>query len=241
MGQLVNYINSIEISSLCDNQCQYCPAKDQGQYRPTGLMTMETFERTLAWVKHFCKQGTQRELNLFGVGEPTLNPHLVDMVREARRELPFDQIIHINTNGNNMTESLARALIDAGITSIDITGHDPYIAARTIRILRSTGIKGQLSIDPITQPNNWAGQVDWFAPDYSYPCQWLDRGQVMVMSDGRINTCCIDAFAKQVIGTVDDNVPDLETEPGEVCSKCHHIVPARLYLRGDIEHANHCA
>ncbi len=223
-------INSIELSSLCDNACPYCPASIQGQHRETGLMSMDTFDMALEWVAHFVKKGTQMELNLFGVGEPTLNPHVVEMVRKARHIMPLRLPVHFNTNGNTMTEELARDLKDAGITNIDITGHDPLSTARTIRIFKKVGIVGQVSVDFMTQPNNWAGQVDWFEPDYRYPCPWLHRGQIMVMSNGDITACCIDAFGKGIIGHISGNLEDMYLVPFEVCKGCHQDVPESMKL-----------
>lgn len=220
-------INSIEISSLCDNACDYCPAPDQGQHRETGLMEHAVFEQAIGWVRKFAQAGTQRELNLFGVGEPTLHPALVDFVAYAREHLPARQRLHLNTNGNRMTIELARALKGAGIDSVDITAHKARAAARTLRIFRAAGIAGRISIDPITAPNNWAGQVDWFAPDYfkgaGMECPWLRRGQVMVMSSGAVTRCCIDAFGRGVCATLDDDLAAVDLKPFDLCRDCHHI------------------
>ncbi len=224
----ISTINSIEISSLCNLKCQYCPASAQKEYRDVGLMDMETFKRAIIWVQYFADRGTQLELNLFGVGEPLLNPQIAEFVRIARVHVPMSREVHLNTNGIFMTREMGLKLKDAGISSIDITGHDPYHSAKTIRILRDLGIPGQLSIDPIVRPNDWAGQVDWFESEFRYDCPWIYRGQVMVMSDGSVTVCCIDAFAKGVLGSVKDDLAELEVEAFELCKSCHHDVPERI-------------
>lgn len=221
----ITTINTIELSSLCDNRCEYCPAKDQGHHRPIGLMDMDTFASALHWVRHYADRGTQRELNLFGVGEPTLHPQVAEMVRMARQTLPQHLPVHLNTNGNTMSEELAWALKDAGITAIDITGHNHRSTAKTIKILKKVGIPGNVSYDFALHPNNWAGQVEWFEPDYSYPCPWLHRGQVMVMSDGRVTRCCIDAFATGILGHVMFNLDMIEVTPFALCKNCHQTTP----------------
>lgn len=228
--QQITTINTIEISSICDFKCPYCPAQAQKKHRDTGFMTWEVFEATIDWCKHFCVKGTQKEINLFGVGEPTLHKDLIKFIEYARKKLPFRQILHINTNGNTMTERLARELKRAGLNHIGITGHKPHPIAKTIRICQDVGLEFHLSFDPILQPNNWAGQVDWFEPRYSYPCHWLDTGQIMVMSNGDVTTCCIDAFARGKFGTIFDDLTELRTRPHEVCRNCHHIVPERMRL-----------
>jgi sulfatase maturation enzyme AslB (radical SAM superfamily) len=193
-------------------------------------MQIATFEKTIEWVVKFCKDKTQLELNLFGVGEPTLHPKVVQFVAYARQMLPFQHDIHLNTNGNTMTEELAKSLKDAGITAIDITGHDHYATAKTIRIFRNLQIAHRVSYDFVIAPNNWAGQVDWFTPEYNAgPCPWLCRGQVMVMSNGDVTTCCIDAFGKNILGNVfDDDLSELDVKYSELCKSCHHTVPDAL-------------
>ena len=225
----ITTINTIETSSLCDNLCEYCPAPIQGKHRETGFMKWETFTKAIEWVKHFCNERTQQELNLFGVGEPTLHPDIVLMVAWARNNLPFRQKIHLNTNGNTMTLELAKRLKSAGITAIDITGHDARATAKTIRLFRQVGIDGQISMDFMTRPNNWAGQVDWFHPDYhkvnGMDCPWLGKGQAMVMSNGDITTCCIDAFAQGVFAHVLNDITDKELQAHQLCHACHHTIP----------------
>ncbi len=235
----ITTINTIELSSICDNHCQYCPAQKQREYRDCGFMARDVFEKAIGWVKHFCNTGSQLELNLFDVGEPCLHPDLVEYVKYAREALPFRQNLHLNTNGNTMTLELAKQLKQAGITAIDVTMHDAHAAAKTIRYLKQAGIDGRLSVDFVTVPNNWAGQVDWFAPEYHKAklpdnvCPWLARGQVMVMSNGDVTHCCIDAFAQGVFATVDDNLPQLEVEEMPLCSKCHHLTPGEYRLLAD--------
>lgn len=221
----ISTINSIEVSSLCDNSCVYCPCKDQGKYRSTGLMSMEVFERAIYWASVFSRRGSQLELNLFGIGEPTLHPELVAMVSYARAEMPFKHTLHLNTNGNRMTEELAGQLKDAGISEIDITGHDHFATAKTIRIFRKLRIPFKVSHDFVVNPNNWAGQVDWFSPEYAAgDCPWLYRGQVMVMSDGSVTTCCIDAFGRNIMGTIFDDLDKMEVNESPLCLSCHHKV-----------------
>lgn len=224
----ITTINSIEVSSLCNNKCQYCPAPLQSSYRKTGLMDMDIFKKALEWVLYFSRRGTQQELNLFGVGEPTLNPDLVEMAAMAKRHLSVNKPLHLNTNGVLMTPQLAMDLKKAGVDKIDITGHDHYITARTVKIFKKIGMPSTVSYDFAISPNNWAGQVDWFEPDYRYPCPWLGRGQIMVMSTGDITTCCLDAFGRGIFTNVNENIALAELKPFDTCSSCHHIVPEKI-------------
>jgi len=192
-------------------------------------MTWEIFEKTVEWIKVLCEKGTQREVNLFGIGESTLHPELVAMVKYAREKIPFRIPLHMNTNGILMTKELAIGIKEAGINHVDITGHDHYHTAKTIRIFREVGIVGELTYDFVTRPHDWAGQIDWFKVDKTFydpgVCPWLGNGQVMVMSDGNITKCCIDAFGQGIMGTIFDDITTFEMLPFELCKKCHHTIP----------------
>lgn len=228
MTQL-NTVNTIETSSICDNSCQYCPAKEQAKHRDVGFMTMATFEKALDFVRYCSNKGTQKELNLFGIGEPLLNPDIITMVKKARECLPMSRPVHLNTNGNNLTENIAFKLKAAGLDEMDLTGHNHFVTAMAIKTLKKAGIPGRLSYDFVTQPNNWAEQVDWFAPDYSYPCPWLHNGQVMIQSNGDIVCCCIDAFATNVVGNVHESDPaKIELKPFDLCRNCHSEPPKSI-------------
>lgn len=231
----LNTVNTIETSSICDNSCPYCPYPEQHKHRKTGFMTMETFNAALEFVRFCVKKGTQQELNLFGVGEPTLNPLLPEMIRTARGVLPLSKAVHINTNGNTMTRELALKLKEAGLTACDVTIHPTISEAKlrrvteTLRIFKKVGMSGQISMDGVLQPNNWAGQVDWFEPDYEYACPWLHKGQITIQSDGGITPCCFDAFAQGVIGSVFVSRPDqLDIKEFNLCKTCHQKPPRSI-------------
>jgi len=75
-------IRSVEITSRCNLACRYCLHPIMP--RPKLDMTEAIWERVKAWVQHFVDAGTQGEINLAGVGEPTLHPHLARYCLEMR-------------------------------------------------------------------------------------------------------------------------------------------------------------
>lgn len=219
-------IMNVEVSALCNLNCVYCMAPTQGAFRRTGLMPMDVFEKVMGWVKYFVQQGTQTELNLFGTGEPLMHPELPRMVQMARKVLPLCLPVHINTNGGLMTEELAWKLKMAGISQIDITGHNHLFTARTIRLLRKLKIEFRVTYDFTLLPNNWAGQVDWYESEVTYPCPWLYRGQLYAAWNGDILQCCFDAKASNVLGSIMKHTPDeIIVKPFDLCKKCHQTVP----------------
>jgi len=217
-------INSIEVSSICDNKCPYCPAPTQMEYRSIGNMSLETFKKALLWVDYFVKQGSQRELNLHGIGEPTLNPDLVEMIHLAREVTPGQ--INFNTNGNHMTEALALKCKLAGISTINVTGHDARMTMEAIKAIKRADIPVFSNQDFATAPNNWGGQVDWTPKvDYTLRCNWLYVGQVFVMWDGRVSRCCLDARGDGVFATLDEDISEFDLTPFVLCKDCHHERP----------------
>src|SRR4030066_10630 len=136
----VSTIMNVEVSAICNLSCPYCMSPTQANYRSVGLMNSDYYTRVIECVQKFVKRGTQTELNLFGIGEPLMNANLVSYVKQARDALPLCIPIHINTNGGMLTLELARSLQKAGITQIDVTGHNPLWTARALRILRSLKI-----------------------------------------------------------------------------------------------------
>jgi len=219
----VTTVNSIELSSRCNYSCEYCPAKDQGKHRKTGLMPMETFKKAIEFIKYFSDKGTQKEVNLFGVGESLLNPDLIEMVKIARENLSAAMPVHLNTNGGLMTEKIANDL-DNYLDQLDITAHKARDAITAYQICRGHKYKLGMSIDFLTQYNDWAGQVDWFKSEQKYECPWLRDGQAFIMSDGNISTCCFDAFARGIIGNVFDSDPsELTVQPFKLCETCHQL------------------
>ena len=222
----VRTVTNVEVSSLCNRSCDYCPAPDVHKHRYAGVMSQDVFEATMEWVNHFAKDGTQGQLNLFGVGEPLLNKNIVSFVRKAREAMPMFGHIRINTNGKLLTPELADDLKEAGITDIHVTDHDARVTVRALRILRDAGIHHMTNRDFVNGANNWAGQIDWTPQiDYKLKCPWINRGEVMVMADGDVTRCCLDAFGEGVIGNVlIDDVSEMNVTRFSLCEPCHHTI-----------------
>jgi len=218
-------IYSIELTNKCDNACVYCPQPAQEQNgRATGFMDKDTLESALEWVNQFALNGTQSEVYLSGMGESLLHPKVYDYIKLARASLPMRVKIKLNTNGNSMTFGVARMLKDCGIDGITISDHKAKSTAVSIIVLKEVGIPFSVSRGAVLEPHNWAGQVNWHKADYTFPCTWQHNGMASVLYDGRISSCCIDAFGKGVIGHVDDAIDKVEQKPFSLCGACHHEI-----------------
>jgi len=230
--QKIGCIKNLEVSSICNLSCPYCPCSGQGEHRPVGLMEWPTFEQTLKLLEIFVKKGTQRELNLFGVGEPFLHPRYIEMVKRCRTIMPRYLCLRTNTNGILADEELIRKILDAGVDAIDVTDHDAFIAMKTVGLfnklrLEYPKVQFGYSRDAIIRPNNWGGLINWTPEDYRSRvlCPWLKNGQVMVMSNGDITRCCQDAYSRGILGTVWDDSLEIIHTPYIQCNTCHEDVP----------------
>lgn len=100
----------LELTSACNFRCLQCPVGNLSMTRPAQFMDAAVFESI---VKQCALHGTA--LRLIGWGEPLLHPEVVRFVALARAN---GLLVHINTNASRITPELARALCQAGLSSI---------------------------------------------------------------------------------------------------------------------------
>lgn len=217
----IQAIHQIEITSRCNLKCSYCPSPNLG--RPKMDMDLTTFFRALDWVKHYVSIGQQDELNLAGIGESTIHPDFISFLAQARLVMGDKKIIFA-TNGIQITDEQVREMAYYK-PEVWVSLHQPKKAAEAVSLYRKYGLLKGVSIDPAVNANDWAGQVKWKTDDPgNMACQWLRSGKVMVMSDGRITTCCLDATGAGVIGHVDDAIGSLQSKPYSLCKTCHQEI-----------------
>lgn len=220
----VTSLHQIEITSRCNLTCSYCPSPKLK--RPKVDMDLQTYRRALEWVSYYVSRGTQGELNLAGIGESTMHPDFIEYVALARAAVGPGGRLVLATNGLLITEEMAKALVPYN-PRMWVSLHRPEKAGPAVEILKEYGLINGVSSDPSMSAINWAGQVDWHvsAPPGSQ-CDWLAAGWVMVMADGRLTTCCLDASGAGVVGHVNDPLGGAEVAPYGLCSGCHLKVPA---------------
>lgn len=234
----IESIHQIEISSSCNLRCVYCPSKDLdkpiadgGSGRPKEDISRENFERALEWAMHFHAVGTQGELALTGLGEALLHPEFVDLVRLAREALPANPIT-FSTNGILLTEELCAALAPYR-PLVYVSLHRPEKAKGAVDAAKRHGILAGVNASFALQAFDWAGQLDWENTAEPIPCEFLRSGWCVVLADGRITTCCLDATGAGVVGHVDDEIGSLSIKPWEAdyngktigCDACYQSVP----------------
>lgn len=231
----ITSVHQIEISTRCNLRCVYCPSRhldkpisEGGSGRAKIDISREHYARALEWAVHFEKLGTQGELALTGIGEALLHPDFVDMVRLAREALPSNPIT-FSTNGLLLTDELCEQLKPYR-PQIFVSTHRPEKAGPAINAARRAGLLAATNTSFATEAFNWAGEVEWEVsiPEGSVVCEYLRTGWCVVLSDGRIATCCLDAEGASAVAHVDDPVGFAEIQPWEGerqgCSSCHMTI-----------------
>lgn len=219
----ITQIHQLEPTTRCNLRCKYCP-----QFpvlpRPKEDMSADTFEATLKLVAHYVRRGTQGELSFTGIGEPTLHPDLVRMMFRAREVLGDDRHVVMSTNGLLFTDELAAAIAPMR-PSVYVSLHRPEKAGLAIEVAKRHGVYVGRNSSFADSAFDWGGKVKWFVSHPRVQCEHLYQGWGIVLVDGRISTCCLDADGSGVVGTVWDDPATLAVKPFSLCDTCSFSVP----------------
>jgi len=82
------------------------------------MMSWELFSKVIRDLNDF--QGLVKAIDLFGMGEPLLNPRIADMICSLKN-LKGSPEVRIITNASLLNETMSRKLIDAGLDRITIS------------------------------------------------------------------------------------------------------------------------
>jgi hypothetical protein len=157
-------------------------------------MTEGTFCAALELVGFYVRQGTQTELSLTGIGEAMLHPRFVEYATRARGVIgPHRQLV-ITTNGLLLDEAMAAALAPLR-PAVFISLHRPEKAGLAIQVAKKYGIYAGSNNSFATSAFDWAGNqaANWFVSAPRIPCEYLKSGWAVILVDGRVATCCLDA------------------------------------------------
>ena len=226
----VRQVHQIELSTRCNLRCKYCVHFPELP-RTKEDMSEDTFRQSLDLVQFYVRQGTQTELSLTGIGEAMLHPRFVEYTTRAREVIGPQRKLVITTNGLLLNEQMAVALAPLK-PLVFISLHRPEKAGPAIEIAKRHGIYAGFNESFATSAFDWAGSMKdrWFVSAPKIPCEYLRSGWAVVLVDGRVATCCLDADGSSTVGTVWDNPETLmlkpwKSEKGAGCKACHMEVP----------------
>ena len=226
----VREIHQLELTTRCNLKCKYCPHWPELP-RAKEDMAWDVFEASMALVAHYVAQGTQGELSLTGIGEAVLHPRFLEMAAISRQVIGPTRPLVITTNGLLFDDALCAALAPLR-PSVFISLHRPERAALAVVAAKRHGIFAGTNEAFATSAFDWAGTQKNWTPMVSAPrikCEYLRAGWGVVLVDGRVTTCCLDADGSGVIGHVDDAPESLRLKPwgdaNKGCASCHMSVP----------------
>lgn len=226
----IREIHQIELTTNCNLRCHYCPHYPKLP-REKEDMTLEVFDVAMELVEHYVKHGTQGELSMTGIGESLLHPHFIAMCVKARRIIGPQRALVITTNGIGFTEEHAKELAKLNAW-VFVSLHRPEKATMAVEIANRYGILKGINNSFVTAAFDWAGYQKNWKPYVSAPnikCDYLAQGWGVILVDGRVTTCCLDADGSGVVGTIWDDPTTLQLKPWESekggCATCHMQVP----------------
>lgn len=117
---------SFEPTTSCNLRCPECPSGLRSFIRPTGMLEVELFKKTINELAD-----SLLYLIFYFQGEPYLNPHFLDLVRYAVQKRIYTAT---STNAHYLNDVNARKTVESGldrlIISIDGTTQQTYEAYR---------------------------------------------------------------------------------------------------------------
>ncbi|MGE5632416.1 MAG: radical SAM protein [Caulobacteraceae bacterium] len=207
------------MSCLCNLKCIYCPHPKS--WREKGLMSIETFIRCMELIKKL----NQKWVCLHNFGEPLLHPQIEDIIKIARKYVDY---VYFSTNGTLLSREKAIRLKECGLSKIILANHDSISTEKAISSCRGLDIVAGILNDFYL---DWAG-TSGRHPLHYRPTGYMGRPNgckafieeevVVVLWDGRINSCCVDMEGLGIVGNVyDENAIAVKPKKFTLCEHCN--------------------
>lgn len=220
----------IEIGVHCNRSCSYCPNSTIGPTSSSSFMEIRLFRRIVAQLSEI---GFSGRLSFHFYNEPLMRKDLEVLVALARAALPLAYFV-LYTNGDLLTDTRYRYLLDAGVDFFLVTRHggEPMTQRlhQHVKFPRDLELSGRAgAVFGVTAPLRRACHA---------PCEML-----IATVNGDVVLCHEDARREVVIGNLgrstirdiwfgDDMgqfrhhlVRGRRQEAGPVCARCDN----RLY------------
>lgn len=109
-------------SSLCNFRCEFCPTGHSDLVKCSGyrrqIMNMEVFKKLIDGLAEFPRP--IKVLRMNKVGEPLINPDIVEMVRYAKNGLRVEKI-DFATNAGLLDQNISEGLVKAGLDRLNVS------------------------------------------------------------------------------------------------------------------------
>lgn len=217
---MIESVSQVEITSRCSLRCHYCP--QPFLKRPKADMSDDVFDRVCYWLGEF----QQKLVHLHHFGESTMHPKFIAMVDRISDIVPE---VAVSSNGVGVTREMIAALKGAGLSRIALSIHRPEVVSKVEDWCIDVGLAYEWASGPLSAKHNWAGQVEGRNSAWAetFECHFLRDQACVILQDGRVANCCIDAEGVSSEITVFDDLRSYELKPFALCGPCHHQVPAK--------------
>lgn len=217
-----------EATNECDLACITCSV-NRGMKRKKGFMDFDLYRRVLAVNQNLAS------VQLYNWGEPLLHPKLIEMIKYAKSR---NLTVRIVTNGTNLNERKAQALLGANLDclciSVDGATEKTYLKIRNFDykkienniknfvklrndLKKNTFVEVSMVVFEDTESEveafrrKWSKIVDRVQaqPRMTYSshqrtkkCFEAWRGNLIILWDGKVVPCCVDAEGELQVGDV---------------------------------------
>lgn len=242
-----------ETLNICNARCKFCPYPTMK--RPKRRMSAALFERIAGMAEHTALPIVA--VSFQGLGEPTLDPAIVERIRRIRR-INSTWDLSMYTNGFGLTVEKVKALKEAGLNMLAVSINSVSHAQRqelmglndygklvpVVREAMKEGIVIPKAVgDYLTEEEmlrfrimyydmvslnsfvNWAGRMFPTEPTATGCPRALH--QYMILSDGRVSLCCMDAEGEVTFGDLNHQTLD------EVYANPEWVRYREAHARGD--------
>ena len=105
-------------TSVCNARCHFCIYKSPENTRPKGFMDWDLYTKI---IDEAADIPVITDIAFSALGEPLLDPLLVDRVAYVKKKCPHWNLIEVYTNGTMLNPEKFRALRDAGVNGLSFS------------------------------------------------------------------------------------------------------------------------
>jgi len=109
---------SVTTANICNLECEFCAISEKGRLKNKPLLDLDTFSLFIERLKE--SKWHLKQIVLVGLGEPLINPYIVDFVKMAKESDSTDKV-HIVTNAIALSHEMSDALINAGLDVLRVS------------------------------------------------------------------------------------------------------------------------
>jgi radical SAM protein with 4Fe4S-binding SPASM domain len=110
------------VTELCNRTCEFCPRHDPAIYPNLNLhMDFDLFKKIIVDLSEL---NYQNRLLYCGFGESLLYKHIFDSISFIRDNMPWQQNIHLVSNGDRLDKNTIKELFLAGLNKLYISLYD---------------------------------------------------------------------------------------------------------------------